>query len=618
MRLSSLPLRRNTGQRIWKSNVCSVRGRHASTEANGSQKPVLHHTSLSTASTKLRDAGPVRTRFAPSPTGNLHLGSLRTALCNFLLAKATGGQFLLRIEDTDTDRTVPGAEERLLRDLEWAGIQWDEGPKVGGPFAPYKQSERKAMYWEHAQTLIEAGLGYRCFCSSRRLHDLRVYQSSKGLPQAYDGTCRHIIKEQSDEMASRGQAHVIRLKVPEKWPGFQDEVYGRISPKVCHDPRSEYKENQDPIMVKSDGFPTYHLANVVDDHFMKITHVVRGSEWIPSTHMHVAMYKAFGWEPPTFAHVGLLLDKDRKKLSKRDGAIDIATYRDAGYFPEAITNFVALLGWSHDRTYDIMSMQELIDNASMKYTRGDSVVTFAKLNFMQRKHAARYKELRKSDEPILPFQDLLELTAKPVLKCMKSLPNFEDLTFYNCEDNDAAKANYILSITCAGIQNYTLPETFYPSHKYFFAAPTPQELDSKTPPHKLHDAPQGVIHPVPDDFSTSFEGFSSIAAENWNAGELRGFTNLIINQGTMMSTAELTAIKVYSEPAQKVIEKSWTKLVHGYIRWAIAGGLSGPDSTEMMAILGREETLERLRVAKKIMEDHLRIKALAENSKISE
>lgn len=133
------------------------------------------------------------------------------------------------------------------------------------------------MYWEHAQTLIEAGLGYRCFCSSRRLHDLRVYQSSKGLPQAYDGTCRHIIKEQSDEMASRGQAHVIRLKVPGKWPGFQDEVYGRISPKVCHDPRSEYKENQDPIMVKSDGFPTYHLANVVDDHFMKITHVVRGS-----------------------------------------------------------------------------------------------------------------------------------------------------------------------------------------------------------------------------------------------------------------------------------------------------------------------------------------------------
>ncbi|APA10956.1 hypothetical protein sscle_07g057260 [Sclerotinia sclerotiorum 1980 UF-70] len=604
MRFFPLPLTRNTSQRIWKQNVCSICRRHASTEAN--EYP------LSVASTKLRAAGPIRTRFAPSPTGNLHLGSLRTALFNFLLAKATGGQFLLRIEDTDTDRTIPGAEERLYRDLEWAGIQWDEGPKVGGPFAPYKQSERKAMYWEHAQTLVEADLGYRCFCSSHRLHELRVYQSKKGLPQAYDGTCRHIPKDQSDEMASRGKPHVIRMKVPQQWPGFQDQVYGQIRSKLTRDPRSEYKEFQDPIMVKSDGFPTYHLANVVDDHFMKITHVVRGSEWIPSTHMHVAMYQAFGWKPPTFAHVGLLLDKDRKKLSKRDGAIDIATYRDAGYFPETVTNFVALLGWSHERSYDIMSMQELVDNASMKYTRGDSVVTMAKLNFMQRKHAARYKELRRSNEPIPPSQDLLELAAKPVLQRMKSLPEYEELIFYNCENTDAAKENYILSIICAGIQNYNLPDTFYATHKYFFTAPTPLELESRTPPHKLHDAPQGVIHPIPDDFSTSFDGFSSIAAENWNAAELKGFTNLIIDQGTMMSTAEFTATKVYSEDAQKVIRKSWTKLVHSYIRWAIAGGQSGPDGSDIMEILGREESLRRLRVAKEIMDEYIR--SLAEAS----
>ncbi|KAB8296027.1 hypothetical protein EYC80_008837 [Monilinia laxa] len=616
MRFSSLPLTRKTSQRIWKSDVCSVCRRYASTEANGSEKPLVHYGSpLSAASIKLRDGGPVRTRFAPSPTGNLHLGSLRTALFNFLLAKATGGQFLLRIEDTDTDRTIPGAEERLYRDLEWAGIQWDEGPKVGGPFAPYRQSERKAMYWEHAQTLVEADLGYRCFCSSQRLHGLRVYQSSKGLPQAYDGTCRHIPKDQSDEMAYRGKPHVIRLKVPEHWPGFKDEVYGTIKSKLSRDPRSEYKEFQDPIMVKSDGFPTYHLANVVDDHFMKITHVVRGSEWIPSTHMHVAMYQAFGWEPPTFAHVGLLLDKDRKKLSKRDGAIDVATYRDAGYFPETVTNFVALLGWSHNRSYDTMGMQELIDMASMKYTRGDSVVTFAKLNFMQRKHAARYKELRQSDEPIPPSQDLLELAAKPVLERMKGLPNFKDLKFYNCEDTDAAKANYILSIICAGIQNYSLPEAFYPNNKYFFIAPTPRELESKTPPHKLHDVPKGVIHPIPEDFTTSFEGFSPNIL-NWNAGELRGYINLIIDQGTMMSTAELTATKEYQESAQKVIKKSWTKLVHGYIRWAIAGGQSGPDGADIMAILGKEESLRRLKVAREIIEEHLRI--IAEDSNNSE
>ncbi|TGO56889.1 hypothetical protein BCON_0072g00350 [Botryotinia convoluta] len=611
MRFLSLPVTRNTGQRLWKNNVCSICKRYASTQTN--QYP------LSVASTKLRAGGPVRTRFAPSPTGNLHLGSMRTALFNFLLAKATGGQFLLRIEDTDTDRTVPGAEDRLYRDLEWAGIQWDEGPKVGGPFAPYRQSERKAMYWEHAQTLVEADLGYRCFCSSKRLHELRVYQSSKGLPQAYDGTCRHIPKDQSDEKASRGESHVIRMKVPEQWPGFQDEVYGKIRPTLTRSPQSEFKEFQDPIMVKSDGFPTYHLANVVDDHFMKITHVVRGSEWIPSTHMHVAMYKAFGWEPPTFAHVGLLLNKERKKLSKRDGAIDIKTYRDAGYFPETITNFVALLGWSHDRSYDVMGMQELIDNASMKYTRGDSVVTFEKLNFIQRKHAARYKELRRSDETIPPFQDLLELAAKPILNRMKTLPEFGDLIFYNCENNDAAKENYILSIISAGIQNYTLPETFYSNHKYFFAAPTTLDLESRTPPHKLHSAPEGVIYPVPSDFTNSFDALSSISLENWNVPELKGFTNLVVDQGAMMSTAEFTASgKPYTEDAQKVIKKSWMKLVHAYLRWAIAGGQSGPDTADIMAILGRDESLRRLGVAKEIMEDRLRTLEKPEGGSVME
>lgn len=248
----------------------------------------------------------------------------------------------------------------------------------------------------------------------------------------------------------------------------------------------------------------------------------------------------------------------------------------------------------------------------MKYTRGDSVVTFAKLNFMQRKHAARYKELRRSNKPIPPSQDLLELAAKPVLNRMKSLPEFGDLTFYNCESNDAAKENYILSIICAGIQNYNLPEAFYPNHKYFFTAPTAIELESIAPPHKLHNAPQGVIHPVPDDFSASFDGFSSIATENWTAPELKGLTNLIIDQGTMMSTAEFTTNNTHSEDSQKAIHKSWTKLVHGYIRWAIAGGQSGPDGADIMAILGKEESLRRLKLAKEMMEEYMRM--LAETS----
>lgn len=255
----------------------------------------------------------------------------------------------------------------------------------------------------------------------------------------------------------------------------------------------------------------------------------------------------------------------------------------------------------------------------MKYTRGDSVVTFEKLNFIQRKHAARYKELRRSDEPIPPSQDLLELAAKPILNGMKTLPEFEDLIFYNCENNDAAKENYILSIISAGIQNYTLPESFYSNHKYFFAAPTALDLESRTPPHKLHSAPEGVIYAIPSDFINSFDALSSISIENWNAPELKGFTNLVVDQGTMMSTAEFTASgKPYTEDAQKVIKKSWMKLVHAYLRWAIAGGQSGPDTADIMAILGREESLRRLEVAKEIMEDHLRTLEQAEGGSVVE
>ncbi|KNG45808.1 glutamyl-trna synthetase [Stemphylium lycopersici] len=231
---------------------------------------------------------PARTRFAPSPTGYLHLGSLRTALFNYLLAKRTGGQFLLRIEDTDQKRTIADAEQRLLDDLRWAGLEWDEGPEVGGPYGPYKQSERSDLYRQHAHSLLESGNAYRCFCSSERLNALAEHRHKLGIATDYDRTCAPLSKEESDDRASRGEAHTIRLKVPEQYPTYKDLIYGTFRPlkRRGHVTETAY---EDPILLKSDGLPTYHLANVVDDHLMKITHVIRGSEWMPSTPKHIAM-----------------------------------------------------------------------------------------------------------------------------------------------------------------------------------------------------------------------------------------------------------------------------------------------------------------------------------------
>ncbi|KAL8694491.1 MAG: hypothetical protein Q9224_003565 [Gallowayella concinna] len=224
-------------------------------------------------------SSPARTRFAPSPTGYLHLGSLRTALFNYLLAKATGGQFLLRIEDTDKKRTIPDAEERLCNDLRWAGLQWDEGPGIGGPYGPYRQSERTALYQEHAEKLLQSGHAYRCFCSSEKLNELARRRANLGLPSDYDRTCGGIPREQSDERASAGDPFVVRLRVPSEPPEYIDLVYGSVG-KPNHDKKAHNLGEalyEDPVLLKGDGLPTYHLANVVDDHHMEITHVVRAA-----------------------------------------------------------------------------------------------------------------------------------------------------------------------------------------------------------------------------------------------------------------------------------------------------------------------------------------------------
>lgn len=280
---------------------------------------------------------PARTRFAPSPTGYLHLGSLRTALFNYLLAQATGGQFIIRLEDTDQTRFVEDAEQRLYQDLTWAGLVWDEGPDKGGPFGSYKQSARLDLYRQHASMLLDSDHAFRCFCSKEDLEFNLRQATSSGATAHYPGTCMGISRSESDRRAANGEPHIIRFKSSETPVSAPDLVYGAYK-------KAEREDNF--IIMKSDGFPTYHFANVVDDHFMKITHVIRGAEWLISTPKHVELYNAFGWQPPNFAHVGLLVDHQRQKLSKRDiDNIGISVFRNTNILPEALLNFSVLLGW---------------------------------------------------------------------------------------------------------------------------------------------------------------------------------------------------------------------------------------------------------------------------------
>ncbi|MEA3344691.1 MAG: glutamate--tRNA ligase, partial [Chloroflexota bacterium] len=293
----------------------------------------------------------IRVRFAPSPTGEPHIGNIRTVLFNWLFARQQGGKFILRIEDTDRTRYVPGAEEAIKEGLRWLGLEWDEGPDVGGPYGPYVQSERLSLYRKYAEQLVATGHAYRCNCTPERLAALREEQQRRHEHVGYDRRCR--FKEPGE--VSPDEEHVIRLAVPlEGTTKVHDLIRGDVT-----------FENQlidDQVLLKSDGFPTYHLAVVVDDHEMDITHVIRADEWLSSTPKHILLYQAFGWEPPQFAHVPIVLGEDGKRLSKRHGATSIAEFKRMGYLPEALFNFLALLGWApgEGEEQEIFSREELV------------------------------------------------------------------------------------------------------------------------------------------------------------------------------------------------------------------------------------------------------------------
>ncbi|UZX16471.1 glutamate--tRNA ligase [Thermus sp. PS18] len=335
----------------------------------------------------------VVTRIAPSPTGDPHVGTAYIALFNYVWARKNGGRFLVRIEDTDRTRYVPGAEERILAALKWLGISYDEGPDIGGPHAPYRQSERLSLYQKHAEELLRRGWAYRAFETPEELERIR---KEKG---GYDGRARNIPPEEAEERAKRGEPHVIRLKVPR--PGTT-EVRDELRGVVVYD----NQEIPDVVLLKSDGYPTYHLANVVDDHLMGVTDVIRAEEWLVSTPIHVLLYRAFGWEVPKFYHMPLLRNPDKTKISKRKSHTSLEWYRAEGFLPEALRNYLALMGFSMPDGREIFTLEELIEAFTWeRVSLGGPVFDLEKLRWLNGKYIRE----------VLPLEEVAE-RAKPFLQ----------------------------------------------------------------------------------------------------------------------------------------------------------------------------------------------------------
>lgn len=496
----------------------------------------------------------VRVRFAPSPTGPLHIGGVRTALYNYLFARKMGGKMLLRIEDTDQNRFIPGAENYIFEALEWCGIKLDESPIIGGPHAPYRQSERKPMYMDYALKLVNEGNAYYAFDTAEELEAMRErLKAAKVATPQYNSITRNTMKNSltlpEDEVKQRlanGDPYVIRLKVPRKEEiRLKDMIRGWV---MVHSSAID-----DKVLMKSDGMPTYHLANIVDDHLMEITHVIRGEEWLPSAPLHVLLYRYLGWEStmPEFAHLPLLLKPDGNgKLSKRDGDklgfpvfplnwVDPFTgekssgYRENGYLPEAFVNFLAFLGWNPGTQQEIFSMDELIDAFSIERI-GKSGTRF--------------------DQNKVKWFNEQYLRAKPDEELAVYL--LDALKEHNiaCTPEKAAKIASVMK------ERVTFPQDFWREAQYLFIAPETYN--------------------------------EQVAAKKWNAQAVNIFEQF---------KNELPSIEVFIAPEVKnlltsILERNGVKLgaVMQALRLAVTGVEAGPDLMDIIEIIGKEETVKRL------------------------
>ena len=404
----------------------------------------------------------MRTRFAPSPTGPLHFGSVRTALFAWLAARSTGGQFVLRIEDTDQERYLEDSEALIMETLLWLGLNWDEGPEVGGPHGPYVQSQRTELYTKHALDLVAAGAAYWCTCTPGRLATMREAQRAAHQPTRYDRHCLHRQDEVAAERAA-GSPAVLRQLIPEGRTTWEDIVRGSIS--------FDNADIDDQVLLKSDGFPTYHLAVVVDDHFMEISHVIRSDEWVPSTPKHLNLYVAFGWEPPRFAHVPPVLGEDHQKLSKRRGARNVLEYGELGYLAQAVVNAMALLGWSSGTEEEVFTPPGLVERFSLERVN-DSAAMFdqKRLDSLNGQHIRRLpveelvehlefwlpgtsKETRRRLVPLLQERMVLLSDGTQLGAPLLGDAPWDDDVVFPPRKVDADSATALLDAACAEVEN---------------------------------------------------------------------------------------------------------------------------------------------------------------------
>lgn len=472
----------------------------------------------------------VRVRFAPSPTGPLHIGGARSALFNYLYAKGRDGKFIVRIEDTDLERSNRESEKNILDSLRWLGINWDEGIEVGGDASPYRQTERLDMYRSHAQELIDKGMAYHCYCTQEELEADREAAMAEGRMPVYSGKCRNLSEEQKSALAAEGRKPVVRFKVPEnKTLIIEDQVRGTVS--------FESNGVGDYVIIKSDGIATYNFAAVIDDHYMNITHVIRGEEHLSNTPRQIVVYDAFGWDKPEFAHISLILGKDKKKMSKRDGATSVVQYQEAGYLPEALVNFLALLGWSPSAEEEIFSMDELIQQFSLdRVAKNPAVFDFEKLKWLNGIYI-RKLPMEKVAEGIRPF-----------------------LGEYLAEKSPEEQEIWL---------NYVAESLF--DHINTFA-------DIKTELEKF----------MKEDIHISEEAKEVLAQEE-SIAVIRCFRN------------KLEALEEVNPPAVKEAIKETGKEMNAKgkglfmpVRIGISGELHGPDLANTVTILGKEKTLGRI------------------------
>ncbi|HOI30186.1 MAG TPA: glutamate--tRNA ligase [Melioribacteraceae bacterium] len=475
----------------------------------------------------------IRVRFAPSPTGYLHVGGLRTALYNYLFAKRNKGKFILRIEDTDRNRYVEGAVENLISAMKWAGLDYDEGPDKAGNYGPYMQSQRLEIYKKHADQLVENGNAYYCFCTPERLQELRAEQEKQKLPQAkYDKHCLNLSKDEIQKNLSIGIPYVIRLNVkPNQKIAFNDLIRERVE--------FDSSNVDDQVLIKSDGYPTYHLANVVDDHLMEISHVIRGEEWLSSTPKHVLLYDAFGWERPSFAHLPLLLNPDKSKLSKRQGDVAVEDYRDKGFLKDALINFVALLGWNAGDDKEFYLIDELIEKFSLdRVNKSGAVFDLQKLNWLNSEH------LRKmNDHQILPL-----------LKMEIQNSDYSGLKLTD---------EYLLKVIAAMKERVSFVKEFITTCQYFYTSPV--EYEQK-----------------------SFE-------KNWKP-ETAGQMEKLIARFSVLENPSKEEFENSLALTAEELNSSKGKLIHP-LRLAVSGQSTGPGMFELLAILGKDEVIRRIQKA---------------------